>query len=330
VAVFVTGASGFLGGRLAELLAARGDEVVVLARTSADMRHLAHVPVRVVPGHLGELETLQHAMRGVTQIFHCAAASTDWASPQTFYEANVRGTENLLAAAETVIGLKRFVHVSTTDVYGYPPVPCSESHAPIDDLNDVGLGYNHTKVLGERAVWAAHRERGLPVTVIRPATIYGPRGKAFVTDFAELLRIRLMAYIDDGRRTGGFTYVDTVAEAMMQAAASERTLGMAYNLSDGTNGTWSDYVSGLASGLGYKPPWLNLSFGSAMLLARAMEFPHGTLHLPGRPQLTRHAVYLLGRDQEFPNEKARRHFGFAPTVDLAEGISRSVAWLKSL
>jgi nucleoside-diphosphate-sugar epimerase len=326
VAVFVTGASGFLGGRLAELLADRGDEVVVLARSSADLRHLAHVPVRVVQGHLGELETLKDAMRGVTQVFHCAAASTDWASMETFFDANVRGTENMLAAAEANPDLKRFVHVSTTDVYGYPVVPCREDHP----LNDVGLGYNRTKVMGEKAVWAAHRERGLPVTIVRPATIYGPRGKAFVTDFAELLRIRLMAYIDDGQRTGGFTYVDTVAEAMMQAAESERTIGVAYNLSDGTDGTWREYVSGLAKGLGYRLPWLKLSFGSAILLARAMEFPHGTLGLPGRPQLTRHAVYLLGRDQEFPNESARRDFGFAPAVDLAEGIRRSVAWLKSL
>ncbi len=326
MAVFVTGASGFLGGRLAELLADRGHEVVVLARASADLRHLAHVPVRVVVGSLGDLETLKRAMSGVTQIFHCAAASTDWASKETFFDANVRGTENMLTAAAVASELQRFVHVSTTDVYGYPLVPCGED-APVQD---VGLGYNHTKVLGENAVWKAHREQGLPVTIIRPATIYGPRGKAFVTDFEELLRLRLMLYIDDGQRTGGFTYVDTVAEAMMASAESERTLGMAYNISDGTGGTWREYVEGLAAGLGYRTPWLKLSFQSAMLLARAMEFPHGTLGLPGRPQLTRHAVYLLGRDQEFPNAKAGQDFGFAPKVDLAEGIRRSVEWLHSL
>ncbi len=326
MAVFVTGASGFLGGRLAELLAARGEEVIVLTRPSADLRHLAHVRVRVVQGHLGELDTLKHAMRGVTEVFHCAAASTDWASMETFLEANVRGTRNMLHAAEAAPGLRRFVHVSTTDVYGYPVIPCAEDRP----MKDTGLGYNRTKILGEAAVWKAHRERGLPVTILRPATIYGPRGKAFVTDFAGLLRTRLMLYVDDGDRTGGFIYVDTAAEAMMQAAESERTIGAAYNLSDGSGGTWREYVSGLASGLGYKLPWLKLSFGSAMKLAAAIEFPHGTLRLPGRPQLTRHAVYLLGRDQEFPSDRARADFGFLPKVSLAEGMERSVAWLKSL
>ncbi len=125
-----------------------GIRVVVLARASSDLRHLAHVPVRVVQGHLGELEALKAAMRGVTLVFHCAAASTDWAPMETFFNANVRGTENMLKAAEASSELKRFVHVSTTDVYGYPVVPCTESHP----LTDVGLGYNRTKVSGEAAV----------------------------------------------------------------------------------------------------------------------------------------------------------------------------------
>ena len=324
-AVLVTGASGFLGGRLAELLAARGHQVVVLTRPTADLRHLAHLPLRIVHGDLNDLQSLKRAMHGVTRVFHCAAASTDWASPRVFHQTNVLGTQNMLAAAEATPGLQRFVHVSTTDVYGYPVAPCSEDHP----LLDTGLGYNSTKILGERAVWDAHLQRGLPVTILRPATIYGPRGKDFVTGFADLLRLRLMTYIDGGRRTGGFTYVDNVAEAMMDAAESDRTLGRAYNLSDGTGAAWKDYVSALASGLGYPQPWLHLSLASAMRLARLMEFPHATLKLPGRPQLTRHAVYLLGRDQEFPTENARDDFNFSPRIDLAEGLARSIAWLKS-
>jgi nucleoside-diphosphate-sugar epimerase len=325
MSVLVTGASGFLGGRLADLLASRGHDTVVLARNPKSLAHLAHVPIRVVTASLADQEALKRALTGVTHVFHCAAASTDWASPAVFFDANTRGTRNLLEAALASSTLQRFVHVSTTDVYGYPLVPCDETHP----LVDTGLGYNHTKILGEQAVQRAHDDHGLPVTILRPATIYGPRGKAFVTDFEELLRLRLMLVVDGGRRTGGFTYVDTVAETMILAAHAPAALGRAYNISDGTDATWLDYVTGLAAGLGYKLPWLKLSFSAAMALARTMEFPHGTLHLPGRPLLTRHAVYLLGRDQEFPNHRARRDLDFAPVIDLAEGIRRSVAWLQS-
>jgi nucleoside-diphosphate-sugar epimerase len=264
-------------------------------------------------------------MRGVRVVYHCAACSTDWAPLTTYRTTNIAGTQNLLDAAVRAGTVERFLHVSTTDVYGYPRVPCDEG-AP---LRDVGLPYNRTKIQGEEAVWQAHRERGLPVTVVRPATIYGPRGKDFVVEIASMLRQRMMLLIDGGRARGGFAYVDNVAQAMMDAAASSATVGRAYNLCDGTNTTWREYTNALADALGYKRPWLQLSFGTAVTLGRAMEAIHRTLRLPGRPLLTRHAVHLLGRDQEFPTMRAREEFGFAPQVSFAEGIARSAEWVRS-
>ncbi|GGH05733.1 NAD-dependent epimerase/dehydratase family protein [Silvibacterium dinghuense] len=325
----VTGASGFLGGRLAEVLARQGEQVIVLARTNSDLRHLSAFlgnQVQVVRGGLTDNGPVMQAVREATHIFHCAAASTDWAAAQVYLESNVRGTETLLAAAREARRLERFVHVSTTDVYGYPQVPCSEAGA----LQDVGLPYNRTKILAEEAVWRA-QESGLPVTVIRPATIYGPRGKAFVSDIADLLRKGQMAYIGGGRATGGFLYVDNAVDAMLAAARSPHTEAKAYNLTDGTGATWRDYVTALAEGLGCKHPWINLPYATAMVLAAAMEAPyHWVKALPGRPLLTRHAVFLLGRDQEYPSDKAREEFGFASRVSLEEGITRSVAWWKGL
>jgi nucleoside-diphosphate-sugar epimerase len=258
-------------------------------------------------------------------VYHCAACSTDWAPWATYVAANVAGTENVLEAAVRAGTVERFLHVSTTDVYGYPRVPCDES----GPMRDVGLPYNRTKIQGEEAVWRAHREHGLPVTVLRPATIYGPRGKDFVVEIAKLLRQRLMLLIDGGRARGGFTYVDNVAQAMMDAAASSKTLGCAYNISDGTGTTWREYTFALADALGYKRPWIGLSLARAKAVARPLEAVHGMLRLPGRPLLTRHAVHLVGQDQEFPAARAREDFGFAPHVSLADGIARSAAWVRS-
>ena len=328
--VLVTGASGFLGGRLAEMLVERGEHVRVLARGSSDLRHLSHLQIHTVRGDLDAAAALAEAVRGVRAIYHCAACSTDWAPLQTYIATNVRGTQNLLDAAVRAGSVERFVHVSTTDVYGYPQAPCDES-AP---RRDVGLPYNRTKIQGEEAVWKAHREHELPATVVRPATIFGPRGKDFVVEIAEMLRQRMMLLISnrqvrDGRVRGGFTYVDNMATAMMDAAASPATLGRAYNISDGSGATWREYTNALADALGYKRPWLRLSFPAAMALGRTMEIPHGWLKLKGRPLLTRHAVHLLGQDQEFPTARARADFGFAPRVSLAEGIERSAAWVRS-
>jgi nucleoside-diphosphate-sugar epimerase len=320
----VTGASGFLGGRLTQMLAAQGVEVTILARSTSDLRHLDATPVRAVQGDLSDSKALASAFRDATHIFHCAACSTDWAAAGTYFAANVTGTRNVIAAALGVPTLQRLVHVSTTDVYGYPVVPCTEEYPTVV----TELPYNSTKVAGETAVWQACKDQGLPITIVRPATIYGPRGKDFTLDMAALLRQRLMAYVDGGVAPGGFTYVDNVAQAMMDAAVHPGADGQTFNLSDGTNASWRQYLTMFAEQLGTKPPWINLSFGTAMRLAQVMEAPH-QMGLPGKPLLTRHAVYLLGRNQEFPIERARRTFGFAPAVGLEEGIRRSVAWLNS-
>ncbi len=325
MAVLVTGGSGFLGGRLAQMLQQGGEEVVLLARPNSDLRHLSETPVRLLRGDLSDAALLREAVQSVTHIFHCAACSTDWASWQTYFETNVVGTRNLLDAARHARGLQRFVHVSTTDIYGYPPMPCDEDHPSVE----TDIPYNRTKIQGEEAVWKASREDGLPVTVLRPATIYGPRGKDFTQEIAALLRQRIMITIDGGTATGGFTYVDTVAQAMLDASVSRHTVGQAYNIADGTGATWAEYLRLFAEQLGLPAPWLNLSFAMAMRLAHAMEAPHRWLHLDGRPLLTRHAVYLLGRSQEFPATRARTSFGFTPSVSLDEGVRRSVEWLRN-
>jgi len=319
--ILITGASGFLGGRLAQLLAAQHAEVAVLARPTAALSHLDNLPIRILQGDLTDPASLRAAVQGITHIFHCAACSTDWAPWDTYYQANVVGTQNLLDAALQSPSLERFIHVSTTDVYGYPTIPCDES-AP---TRDAGLPYNQTKRLAELAVWRAHTDHGLPITILRPATIYGPRGKDFTVEIATLLRQRLMATIDRGHAFGGFAYVDNVANAMIQAATHPATLGQAFNLADGTQADWTEYLRLFSQALGTKTPWINLSLSAATALARALELPHRLLKLPGRPLLTRHAVLLLALNQEFPTTKARETFGLKPAVTLAEGIARPSA-----
>ena len=305
------------------MLVGRGADVRVLARAGARLGHLHGLPIEVTQGGLTEIAALREAVRERTHIFHCAACSTDWAPHRTYIEANVLGTGLLLEAASRERTLERFVHVSTTDVYGYPKRPVDESAAMVD----AGLPYNRTKMQGERAVWG-YAEKGLPVTVIRPATIYGPRGKDFVVEIAKMLRQRMMLLVDGGRERGGFCYVDNVACAMMTVCSRPETVGEVYNISDGTGVTWKQYVAALAEGLGLREPWIDLPFRAAMALGAASEAVHAKLRLPGRPLLTRHAVHLLGLDQEFSAAKAARDFGYAPGVGFTEGMRRTVEWVK--
>jgi nucleoside-diphosphate-sugar epimerase len=322
--VFVTGATGFLGGRLTQILHERGEEVVILARPGSDLRHLSGLKLKIVQGDLSDPAFLSGVVKDVSHIFHCAACSTDWAPAKTYVETNVNGTKHLLKAAQNATKLERFLHISTTDIYGYPIVPCNEDKPFVD----AGLPYNQTKGAGEQLVWDTHFNHQLPVTILRPATIFGPRGKDFTQEVATMLRQRMMATIDGGSAPGGFTYVDNVVQAILLASASDKSLGRAYNISDGTGATWLEYLTHFARALNVLRPWINLSFASAMKAAQLFEFPHRHLGLKSRPLLTRHAVYLLGRDQEFPIDKSVNDLGFLPAISLEEGIERSAAWVQ--
>ena len=315
----VTGASGFLGGRLMEMLGSEGVQVTALVRPLA---RIGEKPgVKVVRGGL-EAGFPGESFRMVTHIFHCAGCSTDWAPDQAYRDGNIGYTKALLDVARRAAPkLSRFLHVSTTDVYGYPASAGDET----TPLRDIGLPYNSTKLRGETLVW----ESGLPVTVVRPASIYGPGGKAFVTDIAALLRQRSMLLVDGGRVPGGFVYVDDVCRAMLLAAVEPRAEGEVYNLSSMDGTTWRAYTAALAGALTLPAPWLRLPFAAAMTLAKASELPHKA-GLRGRPLLTRHAVYLLGRDQQYITAKARKELGWTPRVELEEGMARSVAPILEL
>ena len=165
----VTGGTGFLGGHLVEALAKRGEQVRVLARPGSKTEHIDQLGIEIIQGDLGDIPSLKKATRDVEFIYHCAALAADWGSWEDFEKINVVGTRNLLQAA--VEGaVNKFIHISTTDVYGYPNSRVDET-AP---FRFRGWPYGDTKIKAEQSVWDYHRQHGLPVTVVRPLNIYGP------------------------------------------------------------------------------------------------------------------------------------------------------------
>jgi oxidoreductase len=319
----VTGASGFLGGRLTQILCERGERVRILARPTSQLAHLKGLALEVAEGDLEDADSLAAATRGVRTIFHCAALSVDWAPWERFEAVNVRGVQRLLDAATVAGTVERFVHVSTTDVYGYPRVPCDED-APVGDAR---LPYSRSKGLGDAAARAHHARTGLPVTVVRPVNLYGPRSKDFVVEIANLLVQGQMMLVAGGRARAGLLYVDNAVDGLLAAARAPGAVGRAYNLRDGTDETWRDYVGALAAGLGTKLPWLNLPAAVARAIGAGLEGVHGLFRMQRRPLLTRHAVHLMARDQGFPIDRAIQELGFRAQIGFAEGMRRTLAWL---
>lgn len=323
--VLVTGAGGFIGGHLARRLAERGHRVRVLVRPGSDRAAFEDTAADIAVGSLDDPESLRRATAGVRHVYNCAGRSADWGPWEDFRTANADGPRNIVEAAHHAGTVERVLHVSTTDVYGYPKRPCDETTPP----KDIGLPYNRSKVLGERAVREAARRTGVPVTVVRPVSVYGPGSKDFVIEIAHLLLRKQMVHIRGGEVPAGLLYVGNAVDAMICAAASERTADRAYNLRDPEPTTWRRYVAALAEGLGVEPPRLNLPTPVATAVATVSEKLYGALNIRSRPVLTRHAVHLFDRDQSYPIDRAQQDFGFKSEVDFEEGVRRTVAWLNS-
>jgi nucleoside-diphosphate-sugar epimerase len=325
VKALVTGATGFLGGALTHALIREGQEVRILARKTSHLHRLNELPVDIRYGSLEDRSSLVDLFEGIEFVYHCAALASDWGPWCDFYQANVQGVQNLLESAQEARALRRFVHISTTDVYGYPVEAVDETYP----ITDIGLPYNRSKGLGEKAVWDFYRRTGIPVSVIRPATIYGPRSLSIVVEIAALLHRKQMAFIDAGEVPAGLLYIDNAVEGILQAALSSRTIGEAYNLRDENNETWRQFIGALASGMGVGHPRINLPGKLALGIAHLLEMVYRVMGSRNRPILTRHATYVFCRNQGYSIKKAQQDFGFRSKINFDEGMERTLTWLAS-
>ncbi|GAB4566037.1 MAG: NAD-dependent epimerase/dehydratase family protein [Anaerolineae bacterium] len=323
--VLVTGATGFIGRHLVRALCERGHQVRVLVRTPSRLRVLEGLPVEPIIGDLIQPGVVHKAVSGARWIFNCAGLASDWGPWSAFQASNITGVQELLRAALLDDHLERLIHVSTTDVYGYPNRRGVDEDAPMVDRR---LPYNSTKIAGERLVWQAHHDRGLPVTVIRPASVYGPHDPNYVGEFLNLLRSGLVVYIDGGETVAGLGYVENVVDLMLLAAEAPAAVGRAFNASDGSSVTWRQFVEGLSRVTGLTARAISLPHDLAYALGFGMEMLWRVLRMSSRPLLTRQAVENVGTHQDFSIERARRMLGFAPRVSFDEGMERVGRWLR--
>ena len=320
----VTGATGFIGGRLAELLLARGDRVRVLAREPQAAAGLEHLRgAEIVRGDVTLPVSLPAALEQIDVVFHVAGLSADWGRREDFEAINVRGARNLAEAAAAK-GLARFVHVSTTDVYGYPEVPC-DSDGPTRDL---GLLYNSSKLRGELAVREVASATGLPLVVIRPATVYGPRSKDFALELANLIAKKDMMVVNGGRAPAGLLYVDNLCDALIAAAERPIAIGKIYAVRDPGKQTWREYVDHVSEGLQLPRVTLSLPAWLALTLGAIFELVWRVTRARSRPLLTRHVVYVMSRDQSYGCERTIADLGFTSRVTFEEGMRRTIDWLR--
>ena len=326
MSVLVTGATGLLGSHVVDTLVERGELVRAFVRPGEAADHLIQAGADISWGDLTDRAAVEDAVGGVDRVIHCAARTGVWGPRSDYQASNIRGLEMLLNAALGA-GVRRFVHVSSITVLGNDVGGSADEMSP---LRVEPNPYSWSKVMGERLLQKAIRERQAPVTIVRPGWIFGPRDVASFARFAARVQHGRMVMIGSGDNHVPLIYVRDVAEGLVLASQAADAVGKVYLLVNDEPVTQREYLGAIAAELGVPPPKLRIPYRLALAVGLAAE-SLGYLSRSRRPPpITRFGTQLLGGENRFVISRARNELGFAPKVNLAEGVRMSVAWYRAL
>jgi len=313
----ITGSTGFIGSHLVESLLALNWDVTCLIRPKSRTKILSGLPVRYIKSDVDNMPSLEKAVRGQDYVFHVAARIRS-THPDIYDRANHQFTKNLgLASLNSNPNLKRFVYISSIAASGPSPpdTMLDETHICLPTSR-----YGQSKLLGEEAlclVWDR-----LPVTIIRPPNVYGPR-QMETELLIKLISKRIVPLLRDDAGSTSLIYIHDLIEGIIKASISPRTLGQIYYLTDGVVHSWrniilaiKDQVLGTSLFLPL-PEKVIYSFAWIIDILKSTGFI--SIHFGRRIWRT-----MTQTPWVFSSAKAQRDFGFRPRHSLQEGLKETV------
>lgn len=321
----VTGAGGFLGRYVAEMLIERGDSVRALCRGRYE--ELDALGIETVQADLRDRDAVAAACQGVDVVYHVAGVAGIWGPWKHYHGINTLGTEHVVAGCRTH-GVGRLVYTSSPSVTfdGQPQRGIDESAPyPTRWL----CHYPHTKALAEQHVLAANGRDGLLTCALRPHLIWGPRDRHLIPRLIDRARQGRLRRVGDGTNRVDMVYVENAAEAHLQAADAlvegSAVAGRSYFISQGEPVNCWDWIDQILALAGLPPIERSISLGAARRVGAALEGLHALLRLRAEPRMTRFLAAQLGTDHYFDIGRAQRDFGYQPRVSTAEGMQRLAA-----
>lgn len=333
--VFITGASGFIGGQLARRFLADGRRVRVLTRRS--LPELESLGAEVLLGDLESPASLYRGCLDVGTVFHVAGRVGVWGRREEFFQTNVEGTRNIIAASQTA-GVRRLVYTSSPSVvYNGGDLAGMDESAPL--CTEAPSAYPTSKAEAERLVAAAN-SRDFGTVALRPHLVWGPGDNNLVPRILALAARGRLQIVGHGRNKVDLTHIDNVVDAHVlaeQALENEaivpfpkRTVGgRAYFITNGEPVVLWDWINELLRGLDRPVVTRRVSLGTAYAMGAVLETLWRVLPLLSEPPMTRFVAKELATDHWFSIAAARRDLGYAPKVTMAAGLATLVAHLRS-
>src|SRR3954468_2030883 len=319
---FVTGGSGFIGGRLIERLLADGWGVRALARSERSAEAVRARGAEAVMGDISHVDSIREGAHRCDYAFHAAAHFGYWGPRSDFVRDNVGGTQNALAGTAAA-GVKRFVPVGTEAALlaGQPLVNADESLPLRPDSPSL---YPSTKALAEQAVRQANRPGEFETVVVRPRFVWGPGDTTIVPSLVKAVRSGQFRWIGGGRHKTSTTHVDNVAEGLW-LGATKGAGGAAYFVTDGEPQVFRDFVTRLLATKDLEPGDGELPLAVARAVAAAGEAAWRVLPLPGVPPVTRMTLWVSSLECTIDISRARNELGYAPVRSIEDGLAELAA-----
>lgn len=316
-AAFVTGGSGFIGGRLIERLVGEGRRVRALARSDAAAAKVEALGAEAVRGDLGDRPAMAAGAAGTAVAFHLAAHLGEYGAWEDFERGNVEGTRNALAACEEA-GVRRFVHCGTEAALmaGEPLVGVDET-APLRP--DSRAPYPATKAKAELAVKAANRD-GFETVAVRPRFVWGKGDTTLLPEMIETVEAGKWAWVGGGRNVTDTAHVENVVEGLVLGGEKGRP-GESYFITDDAPVVFRDFITAMLRTQGVEPPTRSLPAWTAAPLARVCETAWKLLPLSGEPPMTSFRSWLLTQECTIDIAKARTELGYEPLVTHQQGLA---------
>jgi len=316
----VTGATGFIGKHLVKALIKEGREVRCLVRKTSSTNKLKDNDVEFIVGDLHNKQSLENATRGI-DIVHHLAGEVYTNRVEDFYKTNVSGTKNLLECC-CKENIKQFIHLSTISVTG--PNPAQYQLLTEESPCHPVTPYGKSKLEGEQLVLKFHRDYGLPVTIIRPPTIYGPGGQPeMVTKIIKMISNRFFFVIGSGDNLRSLCYIDNLIQGIFLAEKCRISHGEIFFIADDKAYTFNQILSQVAKEEGVELSPIHLP----KFVGLAGGLFYKTLYrFAGISSMPLYTVWTMVLDLACDISKAKNKLGFSPQIDIEEGIKRTIPY----
>ncbi len=336
--VFVTGASGFIGGKLSERLLADGRKVRVLSR-----RPLPELEARgaeVILGDLHDEHALQRGCQSADTVFHVAGRVGVWGPPDDFFRVNVEGTRNVIAACRNA-KVPRLVYTSSPSVvYNGGDLAGLDESAPL--CTAAPCAYPTSKAAAERLVLEAN-DRALATVALRPHLVWGPGDKNVVPRIMTLARAGKLKIVGTGRNQVDITHISNVVDAHLLAEGAlvngggvppprecaRSVAGRAYFITNGEPVVLWDWINEVLRGVGIPEITHRVPLPVAYAVGGLLEAVWRLGKKSGEPPMTRFVAKEMATDHWFKIDAARRDLGYHPLVTVAQGTKELIAHYKA-